>query len=134
MNKPRDFEFVDILKELNPDKPAPCLGGIYRAAIVCKSKPHAKCFEVTFRLVKDKKLSCPGCEQCGWETDGAIDDYFDCYDGLVDMTDIRHNKLYRLVMDTYIGSGECPEDNYDIRVEEVEEADIPDYSKRRSNE
>ena len=65
-----------------------CIGKVYRADVY--NRVTASTVECSIKLRLRKKLSCPGCERCGWidESLGAIDK------PIINIEEAQHGRLY----------------------------------------
>jgi hypothetical protein len=93
-----------------------CQGKVFKADV--GGSPTKRGFGLFIRMNEMKKLSCPGCDQCGWQSD-AIQEAMCDWDalGVVGLESVEDGKLYTLAV-TNIGydyeSGMV--DEYDVEV------------------
>lgn len=73
----------------------PCQGMIFRAHVSTHETKRG--FAKTFRLDHMKRLSCPGCEQCGWQSELISEAVGSCGCGIIiGIESVEDKELYSL--------------------------------------
>jgi len=94
-------EFTTMINPLHLDcmenlaEPEVCLGCIYRAKVNCFMNKKGE-YIYQERMVPMKKLSCPGCKDCGWVED-ELSECIACGTPPI-IKNIEHDKLYKLAI------------------------------------
>jgi len=102
-----------------PDDSPECKGRIYRCRKRHFLTKRGECVYIT-EFVPQKRLSCPGCEKCGY-----IDDYLsECMseDDGVNFDDVEDGELYSLIgCSATCGSYDCEEIDFWLEYVKVKE-------------
>jgi len=92
-----------------------CKGNVYHARVsMCKTSTG---FLFAVRLVKMKRLSCPGCEKCNGFDDR--DNFEDGYDDIQGISEAENGKLYRINYKEHRDYESGIVDDYDLVLQEV---------------
>jgi hypothetical protein len=99
------------------DKIVTCPGSIYRGNVYNGITNRG--FSIMKRLNKQKRLSCPGCEGCGWQ-DTILLEVDDKNFPLLGLENINHGQLYKIELIQKIPADgrEIDPEDYFLRLKE----------------
>lgn len=119
-----DIDFGDVDEKQAGETPESiCKGKIYRCRINAYISPTTGQYVRTERMVPMKRLSCPGCEKCGY-LDEYMSEDLHCAGELAVEPDLEHGALYEFKITRQYRDWETGYvDDFEMAFVKVEDAD-----------